>query len=504
MLSEQARRTIELETDSTADELEALATVVHRDGDLAAPISSGSFKTDGMLVIPCSIKSASAIAYGFNANLLVRAADVCLKEKRRLVLVVRETPLHLGHLRTLTQLAELGAVILPPVPGWYARPQTVDDVVAHTVGKALDQFGIDAKLFARWTGLALRLVALAIAVAAILSMLAQNRDLRRTIAAGDFPAFYCGAVVARERLDPYRAAPLEACERARTVAPGTTPLPNGIAPAPLPGYVLALVVPLSLLPFGVAAFIWYALLIAAVVATVELLRALTGLPRAALAAAVLGTEVVASVTYGQLAPARDARHHRGRARAAARAVAPRRAGVRARAAAAASRARPGRGAAAVAPARAHRRRKRRRGARADLARHARLRRKRGVRAIRGRRASARGSAVRHPAQPHVAAGVLRQRRVRGAARGVARVRRDARRGRAAGRRAREPARPARSAHRRPRGGGGARRNVPARVSARRRAAVRARARRARFRRHASTRGSPWRCSRCRGRRRARG
>jgi flavin prenyltransferase len=152
VLSEQARRTIELETDSTADELEQLASVVHRDGDLAAPISSGSFKTDGMLVIPCSIKSASAIAYGFNANLLARAADVCLKEKRRLVLVVRETPLHLGHLRTLTQLAELGAVILPPVPGWYARPQTVDDVVAHTVGKALDQFGIDAKLFARWTG----------------------------------------------------------------------------------------------------------------------------------------------------------------------------------------------------------------------------------------------------------------------------------------------------------------------------------------------------------------
>ena len=96
---------------------------MHRDGDLAAPISSGSFKTDGMLVIPCSIKSASAIAYGFNANLLARAADVCLKEKRRLVLVVRETPLHLGHLRTLTQLAELGAVILPPVPGWYARPK---------------------------------------------------------------------------------------------------------------------------------------------------------------------------------------------------------------------------------------------------------------------------------------------------------------------------------------------------------------------------------------------
>ena len=152
VLSQQARRTIELETDATAAEVEALADVVHRDGDLAAPISSGSFKTEGMLVIPCSIKTASSIAYSFNANLLTRAADVCLKEKRRLVLVVRETPLHLGHLRILTQLAEIGAVILPPVPGMYARPKTVDDVVAQTVGKALDQFGIDAKLFTRWGG----------------------------------------------------------------------------------------------------------------------------------------------------------------------------------------------------------------------------------------------------------------------------------------------------------------------------------------------------------------
>jgi flavin prenyltransferase len=152
ILSQQARQTIELETDTTAEEVEALADVVHRDGDLAASVSSGSFKTEGMLVIPCSMKTASALAYSFNANLLVRAADVCLKEKRRVVLVVRETPLHLGHLRTLTQLAEIGAVILPPVPGMYARPKTVDDIVAQTVGKALDQFGIDAKLFTRWSG----------------------------------------------------------------------------------------------------------------------------------------------------------------------------------------------------------------------------------------------------------------------------------------------------------------------------------------------------------------
>lgn len=150
VLSRQARRTIELETDRTAADLEALAHVVHRDEDLGASISSGSFLTDGMLVIPCSMKSASAIAYSFNANLLVRAADVCLKERRKLVLVVRETPLHLGHLRTLTLLAEIGAVVLPPIPAMYAKPQSVDDIIGHTVGKALDQFGIENDLFKRW------------------------------------------------------------------------------------------------------------------------------------------------------------------------------------------------------------------------------------------------------------------------------------------------------------------------------------------------------------------
>jgi 4-hydroxy-3-polyprenylbenzoate decarboxylase len=150
VLSEQARRTIELETDKSAAQFEALADAVHRDDDLAASISSGSFITDGMLVIPCSIKSAAAIAYSLNSNLLVRAADVCLKERRKLVLVVRETPLHAGHLRTLTQLAEIGAVILPPMPAMYAKPQSVDDIVNHTVGKALDQFGIEHALFKRW------------------------------------------------------------------------------------------------------------------------------------------------------------------------------------------------------------------------------------------------------------------------------------------------------------------------------------------------------------------
>jgi 4-hydroxy-3-polyprenylbenzoate decarboxylase len=150
VLSRQARRTIELETDKSVRDFEALAAAVHEDGDLAAAISSGSFITEGMLVIPCSIKSAAAIAYSLNSNLLVRAADVCLKERRKLVLVVRETPLHAGHLRTLTQLAEIGAVILPPMPAMYAKPQTVDDVVNHTVGKALDQFGVEHALFKRW------------------------------------------------------------------------------------------------------------------------------------------------------------------------------------------------------------------------------------------------------------------------------------------------------------------------------------------------------------------
>lgn len=150
VMSGQARLTIEIETPHTAADLESLAHVVHSDGNLAASISSGSFITSGMLVIPCSMKSAAAIAYSLNSNLLVRAADVCLKEKRRLVLVVRETPLHLGHLRTLTQLAEVGATILPPIPAMYAAPQSVDDIIAHTVGKALDQFQIENDLFNRW------------------------------------------------------------------------------------------------------------------------------------------------------------------------------------------------------------------------------------------------------------------------------------------------------------------------------------------------------------------
>src|SRR5579884_3411353 len=147
-----ARKTIEYEMRRDPAAVAALAHAVHDERDIASALASGTFVTDGMVVAPCSIKTLSAIAHSFNDTLLTRAAGVCLKERRRLVLVVRETPLHAGHLRMLTQLAEIGAVILPPIPGMYAKPQTIDDIVAHTVGKALDQFQIEHRLFRRWEG----------------------------------------------------------------------------------------------------------------------------------------------------------------------------------------------------------------------------------------------------------------------------------------------------------------------------------------------------------------
>lgn len=147
-----ARTTIKYETSYSVEQVKKLADVVHADNDLAASVSSGSFATMGMLVIPCSIKTASGIAHSFSDNLVIRAADVTLKEQRRLVLLVRETPLHVGHLRMLTQVAEMGAIVLPPVPAFYSRPETLDDVVNHTVGRTLDLFGIDAGLVQRWSG----------------------------------------------------------------------------------------------------------------------------------------------------------------------------------------------------------------------------------------------------------------------------------------------------------------------------------------------------------------
>jgi flavin prenyltransferase len=152
VMTDAAKQVAELETGFTPAHVENLASFCHRNDDLAAPISSGSFLGLGMAVAPCSIKSLSAIVQCRNDSLVARAADVTLKERRRLVLAVRETPLHLGHLRLMTQATEYGAVILPPVPAFYHRPVTIEEVVDQTVGKILDQFGIEHDLFARWRG----------------------------------------------------------------------------------------------------------------------------------------------------------------------------------------------------------------------------------------------------------------------------------------------------------------------------------------------------------------
>lgn len=150
VMSPSAKRTIVEETDWKVAAVEALADVVHTHTDIGAAIASGSFVTDGMIVAPCSIKTLSEITNSHNDNLLARAADVCLKERRRLVLMVRETPLHLGHLELMTKVTTYGAVILPPVPAFYIRPQTLDEIISHSVGKALDQFAIPHCLLKRW------------------------------------------------------------------------------------------------------------------------------------------------------------------------------------------------------------------------------------------------------------------------------------------------------------------------------------------------------------------
>ncbi len=150
VITDAARRTIALETDRTVEGVEALADVVHGNGDLAAAVSSGSFRTAGMLVAPCSVHSLAEIAHSSTSTLLTRAADVHLKERRPLVLMVRETPLHLGHLRNLVRAAEIGALICPPLPAFYHRPETIDDIVSQSVGKALDLLSVPHKLFKRW------------------------------------------------------------------------------------------------------------------------------------------------------------------------------------------------------------------------------------------------------------------------------------------------------------------------------------------------------------------
>ena len=150
ILSPAAARTMAEETDYTVDEVRKLADVLYNHKDIGAAISSGSFKTEGMLVAPCSVKTLSGIANSFNEELIVRAADVCLKERRRVVLMLRETPLHAGHIRLMAQATENGAIIMPPVPGFYSKPKSIDDMVTQSVGRALDLLGIEAGVVKRW------------------------------------------------------------------------------------------------------------------------------------------------------------------------------------------------------------------------------------------------------------------------------------------------------------------------------------------------------------------
>ena len=152
ILSNPGKRTLTEETDLSVKDVEALAHVVHDNRDVGASVASGSFRTEGMVVAPCSMKTVSALSTGYGDTLIARAGDVTLKEGRRLIVVVRETPLHVGHLRQLATLAEIGGIILPPMPAFYLRPRTVDDIVDHTVARILDRLGVDHGLVPEWTG----------------------------------------------------------------------------------------------------------------------------------------------------------------------------------------------------------------------------------------------------------------------------------------------------------------------------------------------------------------
>jgi flavin prenyltransferase len=147
-----AKETISIETEYHLNEVEGLASEVHPVNDLGSSLSSGSFLTDGMVIVPCSIKTLSAVANSFNENLLIRAADVTLKERRKLILVVRETPLHKGHLELMRKVTDLGGIILPPIPAFYHAPRNIEDLINHTVGKILDLMEIDHSLYKRWEG----------------------------------------------------------------------------------------------------------------------------------------------------------------------------------------------------------------------------------------------------------------------------------------------------------------------------------------------------------------
>jgi 4-hydroxy-3-polyprenylbenzoate decarboxylase len=150
VVSQAAAMTLRYESDLTLQELEALADVVHNNKNIAASISSGSFRTLGMVIAPCSVRSMSEIASGVTSNLLTRAADVVLKERRRLVLMVRETPLHSGHLQTMLKLSDMGAIVAPPLPAFYSQPATIDDIIDQSVGRVLDLFDIECGAVKRW------------------------------------------------------------------------------------------------------------------------------------------------------------------------------------------------------------------------------------------------------------------------------------------------------------------------------------------------------------------
>jgi len=152
VISGAGEKTIACETSWQLNDVRKLASYAYDINDIDAPISSGSFRRDGMIIAPCTIKTMSALANSYDENLIVRAGDVTLKERRKLVVVVRETPLHLGHLRNMARLTEMGAIVMPPMPAFYHQPQTVQDIIDHTVGKMLDIFDIKHDLFRRWSG----------------------------------------------------------------------------------------------------------------------------------------------------------------------------------------------------------------------------------------------------------------------------------------------------------------------------------------------------------------
>jgi flavin prenyltransferase len=152
VISQAGEQTIELETKYRVQEVRALANHCYRNDDIAASLASGSFKRDGMIIAPCSMKTLAALAHSYADTLLTRAADVTLKERGRLLLLVRETPLHLGHLRNMVSVTEMGGILMPPIPAFYHKPETIQDIVDHTIGKALDLLQIDHHLFRRWSG----------------------------------------------------------------------------------------------------------------------------------------------------------------------------------------------------------------------------------------------------------------------------------------------------------------------------------------------------------------